>query len=487
MLGTEWYRDRVLQCLSRARSTNEALNAFISIVQHNQVEKQADISHTRWNTTSQKSIFDGVPFVSKDIFCTDSTFLDEYNKPLGTTCGSLLLKNHVSPYTADILHYMTNSLGMILLGKANMDEFGMGSFGIHSHFGPCRNPLDIELSPGGSSSGSAAAVSCDIVPIALGSDTGGSVRLPAAYCNIVGFKPSYGRLSRYGMVSHASSLDTVGILCKDLYFLNSIWPLLANANEIRDNTITSPKPPKIKSHDIPRIGIIQECHANEMLSHEGSRNTYIMAISKLQKDAQIIQISIPWISICIASYYIISTVEAASCLSRFNGLCYPKDQEIRNVQSFYDLACEIRTKGFGNEVKRRILLGTFLSSTDQHSSFYNMACKFRSYIQKEWNTIFDRYQLDAIVIPTCSNPPPKISDLCKEENHGYWSKVENHWIQDTLTVPANLLGIPSISVPISHYMKVDPSLYSSWQWMGNRGNDEELLETIIAIHSYSNG
>ena len=520
MPAVDWYRSNILQRILQARQTNPVLNSFIGLVNADNIALQKTASEQRWRAGQEKSGLDGIPFAVKDIFCTSKTFVDDQNRPLRTTCASAMLRHHVSPYTADVVTQLGDGMGMILVGKTNMDEFAMGSFTVNSHFGPCRNPLDLSRSPGGSSGGSAAAVASQIVPIALGSDTGGSIRLPAAYCNLVGFKPSYGVLSRYGMVAHASSLDTVGLLCNGIDTLQTFWasfmhnfnlavsdPLspMRDSWQVRDSTCGHvPSSSTISGSPILRIGILDRKSPQASPQDEYWDGLHHLAL--VSRDfAQLIPVELPWLEQCVSAYYIISSIEAASCLSRFNGLCYERDVadedkdkekgKSMSPMSFHDFACQTRTRSLGKEVQRRILLGTYLASSrgpdDTSPTSDQLARNFRYQIQRAWDDLFIQNSLDAIVIPSCVSPPPYIDQLLQSTTDNYWSKPDHHWMQDIWTVPANLLGVPALTMPISYiHHRIDssfPALHPSWQWMARRGNDEALIRISKQIHDRMNG
>ncbi len=343
----------------------------------------------------------GVPIAIKDNICT---------KDMPTTCASKTLEGFVSPYNATVIEKI-NSLGMPIIGKTNMDEFAMGSSGENSAYFKTINPINQELSPGGSSSGSAAAVAGGLAPIALGTDTGGSIRLPAAMCKICGFKPSYGAISRYGLIAFASSLDQIGILSKDVDDAEVLFNELVG-RDARDMTSIEIERKEIPN---PKVGYFikngLKFNANEV---HLSLFDYLLPI-----------------------YYIISSAEASSNLARYDGIRYGKDSE------------------FGDEVKRRIALGDFVLSAENIGEYYNRACRARALIIKEMLNLFNEF--DFIVMPTLIDKPLKVN-----------AKINpcDMYAQDAYTVLANLAYLPAISLPIGE---------QSVTILARRGNDHALL------------
>lgn len=343
----------------------------------------------------------GVPIAVKDNICT---------KDMPTTCASKTLEGFIPPYNATVIEKI-NSLSMPIIGKTNMDEFAMGSSGENSAYFKTINPINIELSPGGSSSGSAAAVSGGLAPIALGTDTGGSIRLPAAMCSICGFKPSYGAISRYGLIAFASSLDQIGILSKDVYDAGILFNALAGY-DLRDMTSIELEENSILN---PKVGYFIK--------------------NGLKINASEVNLSL--FDYLLPIYYIISSAEVSSNLARYDGIRYGKDSE------------------FGVEVKRRIALGDFVLSAENIGEYYNRACRARTLIIKEMLKLFDEF--DFIVMPTLIDKPLKVNE-----------KINpcDMYAQDAYTVLANLAYLPAISLPIGE---------QSVTILARRGNDHALL------------
>lgn len=379
----------------------------------------------------------GVPIVIKDNICT------KFSK---TTCGSLTLRHFQSPYDATAIERL-EAAGAIIIAKTNLDEFAMGSSTENSAFGPVRNPWNYNHVAGGSSGGSAAAVAADITPIALGSDTGGSVRQPAAFCGVVGLKPTYGRVSRHGLVSYASSLDQIGVFSRTINDAARTLAVIAGPDD-RDSTSAKQAPP-IESDlgestlsefaQSLRIGIPRQFF-NENLDSDtdAAIQTVIREYQKL--GAKIVKIDIPRFDLCIAAYYLIACAEASSNLARFDGVHYghrsiePRKNRAAAIEQLY---CSSRGEGFGPEVKRRIMLGTFALSAGYADKFYNKALQVQRLLRADLDSAFR--SADVILGPTAPTPAFRIGE-----------KTENPlqmYLADLYTVIANLTGVPAVSLP----------------------------------------
>jgi len=354
-----------------------------------------------------------------------------------TTCGSKILENFVSPYDAHVVERLREH-GLVVLGKANMDEFAMGSSNENSAFGPVNNPLDPERVPGGSSGGSAAAVALNLAPLALGSDTGGSIRQPAAFCGVVGLKPTYGRVSRYGLVAYGSSLDQIGPLTRTVEDAAFLLGVIAG-HDRRDSTSADQPVTDYRAAlngDIRglRLGLPEEYFTSALDSR--IRDKVMESVSKLEAlGAQVRKINLPHTPYAIAAYYIIATAEASANLARFDGVRYGhRTAQSGNLLEMYRRS---RSEGFGPEVKRRIMLGTYVLSAGYYDAYYLKAMKVRGLITQDFNRAFE--QVDAIVTPTAPGLPWKIGAMSDDPVETY--------LQDIYTVTVNLAGVPAVSVP----------------------------------------
>jgi len=370
----------------------------------------------------------GIPLALKDILCTQS---------MRTTCGSKILDDFRPPYDATVIRRLRDS-GAVFLGKVNMDEFAMGSSTENSGFGITRNPWDINRIPGGSSGGSAAAVAADECIASLGSDTGGSVRQPAACCGVVGMKPTYGRVSRFGLVAFASSLDQIGPITKDVtdcaILMNTI-----NGHDANDSTSVNVKVPDYRKaliNDVRgmKLGIPKEYFV-EGMDQDVERAVW-EAIKLLEKGgASINEVSLPNTEYAVATYYIICTAEASSNLARYDGVKY--GYRARGYDGLIDMYAKTRAEGFGPEVKRRIMLGTYVLSAGYYDAYYRKAQQVRTLIKEDFERAFEEY--DALLTPTAPTPAFMIGEKVKDPLQMYLS--------DIFTIPVNLAGIPGISIP----------------------------------------
>ena len=370
----------------------------------------------------------GVPIGLKDILCT---------RGIQTTCGSKILEGYVPFYDATVIKKLKEK-DAVFLGKLNMDEFAMGSSTENSGFQITHNPWDLKRIPGGSSGGSAAAVAADECVAALGTDTGGSIRQPAACCGVVGLKPTYGRVSRYGLVAFASSLDQIGPITKDVedcaILMNAI-----SAYDPCDSTSVKAEVPDFKQSlkkDIKgiRIGIPEEYFVEGMDAEV--EKTVKEAIDSLGKwGAEIQRISLPHTEYAVAIYYIIATAEASSNLARYDGVKY--GFRSRGYRDLMEMYTQTRAKGFGKEVKRRIILGTYVLSAGYYEAYYRKASQVRTLMKKDFDEVFQK--VDVIVSPTAPTPAFRIGEKTEDPLQMYLSDIH--------TIPVNLAGIPAISIP----------------------------------------
>jgi len=358
-------------------------------------------------------------------------------KGFRTTCGSRILENFVPPYDGTVTELLMKA-GAILLGKTNMDEFAMGSSSENSAYGTTRNPWDTERVPGGSSSGSGAAVAADLCAGALGTDTGGSIRQPASFCGVVGLKPTYGRVSRYGLVAFASSLDQIGPITKDVEDAAILLQAIAGYDRRDSTSVDQPVPDyrKALKESIKglRLGIPKEYFIEGM--HPDVAAVVRQAIKTCeQMGAEITEVSLPHTEYGVAAYYIIAPAEASSNLARYDGVKYGlRTQHARDLMSMYR---QTRHQGFGPEVKRRIMLGTYVLSAGYYDAYYKKASQVRTLIRQDFVEAFK--QCDALLAPVAPIPAFKIGEKTDDPLQMYLS--------DVFTLPASLAGIPGISVP----------------------------------------
>lgn len=414
--------------LQKAAELNPTLNAYILMTEESALQEAAE-SDKRYNDGSPLSVLDGIPCALKDIFNT---------KGVRTTCCSKMLERFVPPYDATAVTKLRNA-GVVFLGKTNMDEFACGGSTEHSCFGPTMNPADPTTVAGGSSGGSAAVVAGNMAAFSMGTDTGGSIREPAAFVGCVGLKPTYGRISRSGVTAMASSLDTIGHFTKTVMDSAEILQVLAGADP-RDST-TPDVPVANYTENIEKgvkgmkLGLPKEYFAEGV---DPEIKESIMAAAKVYESlgATIVDVSLPYTKYAVAMYYIIMPAELSANLARFDGIRYgsrPKQEGESAVDYFYNA----RGEGFGQEIKRRIMVGTYVLSAGYYDAFYNKALKVRTLIKQDFDRVFE--QVDALITPTSPIPAFKPGDKINDPIAMY--------LADALTIPANAAGVPCISVP----------------------------------------
>lgn len=419
-------RDLAEESLRQIEQKDKEVGAFLLVDQEGAMERAAKLDE-QLAAEDQRGILAALPAGIKDNLCTEG---------VTTTCGSRLLANYVPIYNATVVDKL-NEAGAIAMGKLNMDEFAMGSSTENSAFKLTRNPWDLERVPGGSSGGSAAAVAAGEVYFALGSDTGGSIRQPAAFCGVVGLKPTYGRVSRYGLVAFASSLDQIGPLTKNVedaaYVLQAISGL-----DVKDSTSADVEVPDYLSALTGEIKGLSVGVPKEMMGEgvsAGVRARVEEAIQKLeQMGATIKEVSLPHSEYAVATYYLLAPAEASSNLARYDGVRYGVRKPGKNLLDMY---LETRSQGFGPEVKRRIMLGTYALSSGYYDAYYLKAQKVRTLIRQDFERIFE--EVDVIVGPTAPTTAFKIGEKVDDPLTMY--------MNDILTIPVNLAGLPAISVP----------------------------------------
>ena len=419
--------------LDAAEKLNDSLNAFLEIDRDGAVNRADEIdskivSQKAAGEKSALPALSGVPIAIKDNICV---------RGMQTSCGSRILGPYHPPYNATAIERLLDA-GAIIIGKTNCDEFAMGSSNENSAFGPVKNPWDTSRVPGGSSGGSAAAVAAGIVPVALGSDTGGSVRQPASLCGVIGLKPTYGRVSRYGLVAFGSSLDQIGVFARNASDAAAVLQVIAGRDHHDATTADVAVPdysrelePEIKGQ---RIGVSRAL-LGEGLNREvrASIETVINAYRDL--GAEIVDIDLPHAKYAIAVYYIIATAEASSNLARYDGVRYGFRAE--EAPALRDMYRKTRDEGFGPEVKRRIMLGTYVLSAGYYDAHYLKAQKVRTLIRQDFLQAFEK--CDAVLTPTSPTPAFRFGEKVDDPLAMY--------LNDVYTVTANLAGVPGISVP----------------------------------------
>ena len=398
------------------------LNAFITLNEENALKKARDLD----NNPSDLAL-SGIPIAQKDLFVT---------KDLRTTCGSNMLSNFIPPYPATVIENLENA-GCISIGKTNMDEFAMGSSNETSFYGNVNNPWGEKLVPGGSSGGSAAVVAAGIVPAATGTDTGGSIRQPASLCGITGIKPTYGRISRWGMIAFASSLDQAGPMARTAEDCAILMNVMCS-HDIKDTTSLDENIPDFtKGLDAPikglKIGIVKEFD----LSKLDSNVVKVFEDSKKHYESlgvEFVEVSLPNINLSVPTYYVVAPAECSSNLSRFDGVKFGK--RCNDPADLEDLYIRSRSEGFGDEVKRRILIGSYVLSAGFYDAYYKKAQQVRRLIKNDFDNAF-KY-VDLIMSPTTRGTAFEAGSM---------SDPIQMYLEDLFTVPANLAGLPGISIP----------------------------------------
>ena len=439
---TKFYLDRI-------KEHDSKLNSFITITEEHALER-AKVADSEIAQGKVKKLT-GIPIAQKDIFCT---------KGIKTTCGSKMLSNFISPYDATVIEKL-NEEGSIMIGKTNMDEFAMGSSNETSYFGNVHNPWNLECVPGGSSGGSAASVAAGLAPCATGTDTGGSIRQPASLTGVCGLKPTYGRVSRYGMIAFASSLDQAGIFAKTAedcaLLLNCI-----SGYDSKDSTSSRRDVPdyleECRNLNLPRkIGVPIEFLKD---LDEGVVKVFQEALKELESmNCKIIDISLKSSKLGVSAYQVVAPAECSSNLSRYDGVRF--GHRANNTKDISELYKKSRSEGFGNEVKRRILVGTYALSAGYYDAYYLKAQKIRNLISSEFNAAFKN--VDLIIGPTAPDVAFKIGEKMNDPIAMYLS--------DVYTVSTNLAGLPAISIP----MGLKNGLPLGLQIIGNHFQESQIL------------
>ena len=412
--------------LERIGSEDEKLNALITVTAEQALAAAGQADARR--AAGEAGALNGLPIIHKDIFCT---------RGVRTSCGSHMLDNFVSPYDATIVERLANA-GVVMLGKANMDEFAMGSSNETSWYGPVRNPWDLERSPGGSSGGSAASVAARFAPAATATDTGGSIRQPAALTNTVGLKPTYGRVSRYGMIAFASSLDQAGTITRTAEDAARLLSVMAGFDERDSTSIDAPVPDYLaelgNGIEGLKVGIVRQHFDAGLDAQCGVRvREAIQVLEAL--GATTVEVDLPNIDLSVPTYYVVAPAECSSNLSRFDGVRF--GHRAADPEDLFDLYCRSRGEGFGDEVKRRIMTGTYVLSAGYYDAYYLKAQQVRHLIADDFREAFA--DVDVIAGPTAPTPAFKLGDKVDDPITMY--------LNDIYTIGANLAGLPAISVP----------------------------------------
>ena len=442
--------------LKRIKAIDPDINSYITITEELALS-QAKEADTRYNNNNPLDL-DGIPLAHKDIFCTENIL---------TTCGSKMLSDFIAPYSSTVVSKFIEK-GTVMLGKTNMDEFAMGSSNETSYFGPVKNPWNKEYVPGGSSGGSAACVAARLAPAATATDTGGSIRQPAALCGLTGIKPTYGRVSRYGMIAFASSLDQGGVLTRSAEDAAILMNTMSGYDPKDSTSLNVDVPDFTQEIDKPisgiKIGLPIEFFDQEMPDFVRKATNEAIDVFK-ELGAEIKEISFPNIDLSLPVYYVLAPAECSANLSRYDGVRYgyrceaPKDIE--------DLYMRTREEGFGSEVKRRILIGTYALSAGFYDAYYLKAQKCRRLIANDFQEAFN--SVDVILSPTTPGTSFKAGEKTNDPIEMY--------LQDIFTIPANLAGLPGISFPCGSHKDLPLGL----QLVGNSLQEGKLL---MAAHHF---
>ena len=442
--------------IERCNKHNNSLNCFITITEEEALKKARRADKKR--ASGDYSLLTGIPIAQKDIFCTNG---------IKTTCGSKMLDNFVAPYDATLIKKM-NDAGFIMLGKTNMDEFAMGSSNETSFYGPVKNPWDNCRVPGGSSGGSASAVAARLTPAATGTDTGGSIRQPSSFCGITGLKPTYGRVSRYGMVAFASSLDQGGPMTQTAEDAALIMNIIAGFDE-HDSTSTE-KPTDNYTEKLNnsikglKIGLPKQ-YFDENLDNNVAE-VIENGLKELEKlGAKCVDVELPHTELSIPAYYVVAPAECSSNLSRYDGVRF--GHRCKEPKDLSDLYCRSRQEGFGKEVKRRIMTGTYVLSAGYYDAYYIKAQKIRQIISNDFQNVFKN--VDIIAGPTTTGVAFKLNEKLNDPISMYLS--------DLYTVSVNLAGLPAISVPSGFINKLPVGM----QLIGNYFQESLLMNVA---HQY---
>lgn len=443
-------------CLERISQTEPKVHALVTVTEELALKQAQKADGLIAKGDAQP--LTGIPVVVKDVICT---------RGVRTTCSSKMLENFIPPYDATVVEKLHDH-NAVIIGKGNMDEFAMGSSTEHSAFFPTHNPWDLSRVPGGSSGGSAVAVAADETIYALGSDTGGSIRQPAGFCSVVGMKPTYGRVSRYGLVAFASSLDQIGPLTKDVTDCAIVLNAIAGFDDRDSTSVPEPTPDYTQClvADLKglKIGVPKEYLVTGMQAEV--ETAMRVAIKRLEELGAKVdwEVSLPHTPYALAAYYIIAPSEASANLARYDGVKYGFSYQ--DTDSMWEAMEKTRQFGFGDEVKRRIMLGTYALSAGYYDAWYLKAQKVRTLIRREFDQAFEKY--DALVTPTSPTVPFKIGEKLDDPLQMYLS--------DVCTLPINIAGLPAISIPAGFA----DGLPIGMQLIGKPFGEEAILRVAYA-------
>ncbi|MFO7830823.1 MAG: Asp-tRNA(Asn)/Glu-tRNA(Gln) amidotransferase subunit GatA [Desulfuromonadaceae bacterium] len=443
-------------CLARIDDTDTNINAFISVCRDEALAaaRAADARLAQGDAP----ILTGVPVALKDIFITEG---------IPTTCASKILANFTPPYDGTVVRKLKEQ-GAVIVGKLNMDEFAMGSSNENSAHGPVRNPWDVKRVPGGSSGGSAACVAARQVPASLGTDTGGSIRQPASHCGVVGLKPTYGRVSRYGVIAFASSLDQVGPLARNVRDCSIMLQAVAGYDPADSTSVDTPVPDYSANLEDGvkglKIGLPQEYFVSGL--DPEVKQAVEQAVERYRElGAEIVEVSLPHTRYAVSCYYLIATAEASSNLARYDGVRF--GERVDPGKGLIDMYTATRSQGFGDEVKRRIMLGTYALSSGYYDAYYLKAQKVRTLIRNDFLSVFEK--VDCILTPVAPTPAFALGDKTADPLQMYLS--------DIFTLSANLAGICGLSLPCG---RADSGLPIGFQLLGKPFDEAGLLRAGYA-------
>lgn len=451
--------------MSRAEKLNPQLNAYIAY--NTKALEDAERIDQKIQSGDVVGPLAGVSFGIKDLLCT---------RDLRTTAGSKILNNFIPPYDATVVARL-KSAGAVVIGKLNLDEFAMGSSNETSFYGACKNPWNPEYVPGGSSGGSAAAQSARIAMGTIGTDTGGSIRQPSNFCGIVGIKPTYGRVSRYGIIAYASSLDQAGPMVSSVEDAALALEVICG-HDPKDSTTSQQKVPEFSkklSVNVKgmKIGLLKEYQSGAI--HEDIAETYQRAIAELKNaGAEVVEVSVPLTEYAVPMYYLIAASEASSNLARYDGVKYGYRSEFKDLASLSleDFYSQTRGEGFGKEVKRRIMLGTYCLSSGYYDAYYNKACQVRRLLREQYLDVFKK--CDVLLSPVTTTPAFKIGEKSSDPLKMY--------LNDIFTTATNLAGLPGMSVPFG-FSKL--GLPIGVQLTAAHFNEQAALNVAAALESAS--
>ncbi len=445
--------------IDKIKKNDNKYNSFITVTEELALRLAGEADNRVKNVEILSSL-DGVPVAVKDCICV---------KDIKNTCASKMLKDFVSPYNAAAVEHLLNA-GVVIIGKTNLDEFSMGSTNDTSYFGAVHNPWDLTRVPGGSSGGSAAAVAARLVPLALGTDTGGSVRQPASMCGIFGMKPTYGAVSRYGLVAYAHSFDQIGVCARDTDDCAALLDIISKKDN-RDSTYIGVKKSFADKLSLSvaakKIGIPCECVGEGVDTLV--KSAFLTAVDEMKKmGCEVEFFDFPILKYVIPCYYVISNAEASTNLSRFDGVKY--GYRAAEFDGAEDMITKSRSQGFGKEVKKRIMLGTMAITSENYENYYNKAMKVKQEVKTAFDEKFLKY--DIIMCPTA---PSSAGIIGVDDN----DRLKNY-LADVFTVSANIAGLPAISVPCGF---AENDMPIGFQFIGKRFYDAEVLGFASAYRS----